>query len=172
MEKLLLIDGHSILSRAYYGIPLLSTASGLHTNAVYGFLNIMFKCIDDEKADYIAVAFDLERSRLLRTQKYPAYKGTRRPMPSELLEQVPLMQRVLEAMRIPILTLEGYEADDILGTMAKRANETALMLPSFPVIGIFFSCVMSTLRYRCLKHPADGQKCSTIIRRMSCRNTG
>ena len=122
MEKLLLIDGHSILSRAYYGIPLLSTASGIHTNAVYGFLNIMFKCIDDEKADYIAVAFDLERSRLLRTQKYPAYKGTRRPMPSELLEQVPLMQRVLEAMRIPILTLEGYEADDILGTMAKRAK--------------------------------------------------
>ena len=122
MEKLLLIDGHSILSRAYYGIPLLSTASGIHTNAVYGFLNIMFKCIDDEKADYIAVAFDLERSRLHRTQKYPAYKGTRRPMPSELLEQVPLIQRVLEAMRIPILTLEGYEADDILGTMAKRAQ--------------------------------------------------
>ena len=123
MEKLLLIDGHSILSRAYYGIPLLSTASGIHTNAVYGFLNIMFKCIDEEQADYIAVAFDLERSKLLRTKKYPQYKGTRKPMPSELLEQVPLMQKVLSAMNIPILTLEGYEADDILGTMAKKAQQ-------------------------------------------------
>ena len=68
MEKLLLIDGHSILSRAYYGIPLLSTASGIHTNAVYGFLNILFKCIDEEKADYLAVAFDLERQKLKRTK--------------------------------------------------------------------------------------------------------
>ncbi len=123
MDKLLLIDGHSILSRAYYGIPLLSTASGIHTNAVYGFLNIMFKCIDEEQADYIAVAFDLERSKLIRTKKYPQYKGTRKPMPAELLEQVPLMQKVLSAMQIPILTLEGYEADDILGTMAKKAQQ-------------------------------------------------
>ena len=123
MDKLLLIDGHSILSRAYYGIPLLSTASGIHTNAVYGFLNIMFKCIDEEQADYIAVAFDLERSKLIRTKKYPQYKGTRKQMPAELLEQVPLMQKVLSAMQIPILTLEGYEADDILGTMAKKAQQ-------------------------------------------------
>jgi len=122
MEKLLLIDGHSILSRAYYGIPLLSTANGTHTNAVYGFLNILFKCIDEEKADYLAVAFDLERQKLKRTKLYPEYKGTRRPMPGELLEQVPIIQRVLSAMKIPILTLEGYEADDILGTIAKRAQ--------------------------------------------------
>ncbi len=122
MEKLLLIDGHSILSRAYYGIPLLSTANGTHTNAVYGFLNIIFKVIDEEKADYIAVAFDLERQKLKRTQMYPEYKGTRKPMPSELLEQVPIIQRVLGAMGVPILTLEGYEADDILGTMAKKAQ--------------------------------------------------
>ncbi len=123
MEKLLLIDGHSILSRAYYGIPLLTTAAGVHTNAVYGFLNIILKCIDDEQADYIAVAFDLERSKLKRTQMYPEYKGTRKPMPSELLEQVPLMQKLLTAMQVPILTLEGYEADDILGTIAKKAQK-------------------------------------------------
>ena len=123
MKKLLLIDGHSILSRAYYGVPLLSTSSGIHTNAVYGFLNILFKCIDEEKPDRIAVAFDLERQKLLRTQLYPAYKGTRKPMPSELLEQVPLTMDLVRAMDIPILTLEGYEADDLLGTVAKKSQE-------------------------------------------------
>lgn len=122
MKKLLLIDGHSILSRAYYGVPLLSASSGIHTNAVYGFLNILFKCIDEERPDRIAVAFDLERQKLKRTQLYPAYKGTRRPMPSELLEQVPLTMDLVRAMNIPILTLEGYEADDLLGTVAKRSQ--------------------------------------------------
>ena len=126
MEKLLLIDGHSILSRAYYGIPLLTTSSGIHTNAVYGFLNIMFKCIEEEHADYIAAAFDLERSKLKRTLLYPEYKGTRKPMPSELLEQVPIIQDVLKAMNVPIVTMEGYEADDILGTLAKRAQNDGL----------------------------------------------
>ena len=123
MKKLLLIDGHSILSRAYYGVPLLSASSGIHTNAVYGFLNILFKCIDEEKTDRIAVAFDLERQKLLRTRLYPAYKGTRKPMPSELLEQVPLIMDLVRAMNIPILTLEGYEADDLLGTVAKRSQD-------------------------------------------------
>ncbi len=122
MGKLLLIDGHSILSRAFYGIPDLTAADGTHTGAVYGFLNIMFKCIDDEAADYIAVAFDLDRKKLKRTLMYPEYKGTRKPMPKELLEQVPTIQKVLGAMNIPILTLEGYEADDILGTVAKKAQ--------------------------------------------------
>lgn len=122
MEKLLLLDGHSILSRAFYGIPDLTTADGTHTGAVYGFLNIMLKCIDDEAADYIAVAFDLDRKKLKRTLMYPEYKGTRKPMPKELLEQVPTIQKVLGAMNIPILTLEGYEADDILGTVAKKAQ--------------------------------------------------
>lgn len=122
MEKLLLIDGHSILSRAFYGIPPLTASSGVHTNAVHGFLNIIFKCIDEEGADYIAAAFDLERSKLKRTKIYPEYKGTRKPMPAELLEQVPLMMKLLKAMNVPIVTLEGYEADDILGTMAKKAQ--------------------------------------------------
>ncbi len=126
MEKLLLLDGHSILSRAFYGIPDLTTAAGVHTGAVYGFLNIMLKCIDDEHADYIAVAFDLDRKKLKRTALYPEYKGTRKPMPTELLEQVPTMQGVLKAMNIPILTLEGYEADDILGTIAKKSQSEGI----------------------------------------------
>lgn len=121
MEKLVLIDGHSILSRAFYGIPDLTNAEGLHTNAVYGFLNIMFKILDEEKADYLAVAFD-RREPTFRHQMYGEYKGTRKPMPQELLEQVPCIQEGLAAMEIPILTKAGYEADDILGTVAKKCQ--------------------------------------------------
>lgn len=123
-DKYLLIDGHSILSRAYYGIPMLTNSKGVHTNAVYGFLNIMLKAIEDEQANHLAVAFDLDRKKLLRTQRFPAYKGTRKPMPEELHEQVPLIQQMLTAMGIPILTKVGYESDDILGTIARRAAET------------------------------------------------
>ncbi|MDO4962210.1 MAG: 5'-3' exonuclease H3TH domain-containing protein, partial [Eubacteriales bacterium] len=122
MKKLLLIDGHSILSRAFYGVPILTSSTGIHTNAVYGFLNIMFKCIEEENAQYIAVAFDQSRQKLKRTALYPAYKGTRKPMPEELLEQVPIMQDLISAMNIPILTMEGYEADDLLGTVAKKSQ--------------------------------------------------
>ncbi len=121
MDKLVLIDGHSILNRAFYGVPDLTNSEGLHTNAVYGFLNIMFKILEEEKADHLAVAFDLPKPTF-RHIKYDAYKGTRKPMPQELHEQVPLMMEVLQAMEVPILTLEGYEADDILGTVAKRCQ--------------------------------------------------
>ena len=122
MEKLLLIDGHSILNRAFYGVPNLTNSEGLHTNAVYGFLNILFKLLEEEKPDCLAVAFDL-KAPTFRHQMYDDYKGTRKPMPEELHEQVPLMKEALTAMGIPILTKEGYEADDILGTVAKRAQE-------------------------------------------------
>ena len=119
MKKLVLIDGHSILNRAFYGVPELSNSQGLHTNAVYGFLNIMFKVLDEEAADYIAVAFDLS-APTFRHKAYAEYKGTRKSMPDELREQVPLIKDVLSSMNIPILTKEGYEADDIIGTIAKR----------------------------------------------------
>ncbi|WP_101875532.1 DNA polymerase I [Lachnoclostridium edouardi] len=119
MSKLVLIDGHSILNRAFYGVPDLTNSEGIHTNAVYGFLNIMFKILDEEQADHLAVAFDL-KAPTFRHKMYQAYKGTRKPMPEELVQQVPLMKEVLEAMNVPILTMEGYEADDILGTVAKR----------------------------------------------------
>ena len=119
-KKLVLIDGHSILNRAFYGVPDLSNAEGLHTNAIYGFLNIMFKIIDEEKPQYLAVAFDV-KAPTFRHKIYPEYKGTRKGMPDELREQVPVMKDVLKAMDILIMEKEGLEADDILGTFAKRA---------------------------------------------------
>lgn len=121
MNKILLIDGHSILNRAFYGVPPLTNFEGLHTNAVYGFINIMLKSLEDEHADYIAVAFDL-KAPTFRHEMFAEYKGTRKPMPQELHEQVPVIKEVLAAMTIPVITLEGYEADDILGTLAKRCQ--------------------------------------------------
>ena len=99
-EKIVLIDGHSILNRAFYGIPELTNSEGLHTNAVYGFLNILFKILDEEKAQYLAVAFDL-KAPTFRHKMYAEYKGTRKAMPEELREQVPVMKEVLSAMGVP-----------------------------------------------------------------------
>lgn len=124
-EKLVLIDGHSILNRAYYGVPTLTNAAGLHTNAIYGFLNIMFKILDEEKPQYLAVAFDVS-APTFRHEIYKEYKGTRKPMDPELREQVPVMKEVLKAMQIPVMEKAGLEADDILGTMAKRAEKAGL----------------------------------------------
>lgn len=121
MKKLVLIDGHSILNRAFYGVPELTNSEGLHTNAVYGFLNIMFKILDEEKPDYLTVAFDLS-APTFRHKMYSEYKGTRKPMPPELHEQVPIIKEALADMNICVVTKEGYEADDILGTLAKRAE--------------------------------------------------
>ncbi|MCH5340877.1 MAG: DNA polymerase I [Acetatifactor sp.] len=119
-RKLVLIDGHSILNRAFYGVPNLSNAQGLHTNAIYGFLNILFKIMEEEKPDYLAVAFDVH-APTFRHEIYEAYKGTRKAMPDELREQVPVMKDVLRAMKIVIVEQAGLEADDILGTLAKKA---------------------------------------------------
>lgn len=124
-EKLVLIDGHSILNRAFYGVPELTNAEGLHTNAIYGFLNILFKFLEEEQPNYLAVAFDL-KAPTFRHKMYEAYKGTRKPMPQELHEQVPIMKDILKAMGILTMEQEGYEADDILGTMAKRAEQAGL----------------------------------------------
>lgn len=104
MGKLVLIDGHSILNRAFYGVPDLTNYEGLHTNAVYGFLNIMFKILEEEKADHLAVAFDLNEPTF-RHKMYAEYKGTRKPMPEELREQVPLMKEVLSAMEVPVVKI-------------------------------------------------------------------
>lgn len=118
-EKLILIDGHSILNRAFYGVPDLTNAEGIHTNALYGFLNILFKFLDEEKPDYITVAFDLS-APTFRHKAFDGYKGTRKPMQPELKQQVPLMKELLKAMNITVVEQEGYEADDILGTLAKQ----------------------------------------------------
>lgn len=125
MSKLVLIDGHSILNRAYYGVPLLTNAKGLHTNAVFGFLNILFKILEEEKPDYLTVAFDV-KAPTFRHKIYKEYKGTRKPMPEELHEQVPVMKEVLQAMGVLIMEQAGLEADDILGTIAKRSEKEGL----------------------------------------------
>ena len=121
MSKLVLVDGHSILNRAFYGVPDLTNAAGLHTNAIYGFLNILFKILDEESPDYLMVAFDV-KAPTFRHEMFQEYKGTRKPMPEELREQVPVMKEVLQAMGIRIIEQAGYEADDLLGTLAKRAE--------------------------------------------------
>ena len=124
-EKIVLIDGHSIINRAFYGVPDLTNAEGLHTNGIYGFLNIMFRILDEEKPEYLAVAFDL-KAPTFRHKMYDAYKGTRKPMPEELREQVPVLKELLVAMGIPLLMMEGYEADDLLGTAAKKSEEAGV----------------------------------------------
>lgn len=125
MSKIVLIDGHSILNRAFYGLPDLTNSEGLHTNAVYGFLNILFKILDEEKPQYLAVAFDVH-APTFRHEMYEAYKGTRKPMPEELREQVPVMKDVLRAMEIPVVEKAGLEADDILGTLARTCEEDGI----------------------------------------------
>ena len=123
--KLVLIDGHSIINRAFYGVPLLSNAEGLHTNGIYGFLNILFKILDEEKPDYLCVAFDVKEPTF-RHKMYAEYKGTRKPMPQELREQVPVLQEVLSAMQIAVVKKGGYEADDILGTLARLSEKEGM----------------------------------------------
>ncbi len=125
MQKLVLIDGHSILNRAFYGVPDLTNSAGLHTNAVYGFLNILFKILDEEKPDYLTVAFDV-KAPTFRHEIFTEYKGTRKPMPEELRQQVPVMKDVLKAMQVKVVEMPGYEADDILGTLAKRAEKDGM----------------------------------------------
>lgn len=129
-EKLLLIDGHSILNRAFFGLPDLTNSEGLHTNAVYGFLNMLFRIIEEETPEYLTVAFDVH-APTFRHKMFEAYKGTRKPMDPSLREQVPLMKEVLGTMGIPVITKEGYEADDIIGTLARKAEEKGLDVTVF-----------------------------------------
>ena len=128
MEKLVLIDGNSIMNRAFYGImgsKMLMTKDGKYTNAVYGFLAIMFKILDDIKPEYLAVAFDL-KGPTARHELYKEYKANRHGMPEELAEQMPVIKDVLRAMNIDIIEKQGYEGDDILGTLAKYGEKQGL----------------------------------------------
>lgn len=125
MEKLMLIDGHSIMNRAFYAIPLLTNKDGQHTNAIYGFLNILFKLIEEEQPTYIGVSFDLPKPTF-RHLKYSDYKGNRKKTPEELRSQIPLMKDVLKAMNVVIYEKEGYEADDVLATIAKKAESIGI----------------------------------------------
>ena len=128
MKKLVLIDGNSILNRAFYGImgsKMLMTEDGTYTNAVYGFLAILFKILDDINPEYVAVAFDL-KAPTKRHELYKEYKATRKGMPEELASQLPIIKEILQAMNITIIEKEGYEADDILGTLAKYGEKQKL----------------------------------------------
>ncbi len=120
-EKILLIDGNSIVNRAFYGIPDLTNSEGLHTNAIYGFLSILFKFLEEENPEYLLVAFDVH-AKTFRHDLFQEYKGTRKGMPEELREQIPILKDVLRSMNIHMVEQAGLEADDILGTWAKRCE--------------------------------------------------
>ena len=124
-EKIVLIDGHSILNRAFYGVPDLTNAEGLHTNAVYGFLNILFKILEEEKPEYLTVTFDVH-APTFRHEMFADYKGTRKPMAEELRQQVPVIKEVLKAMDIAIIEKAGLEADDLLGTISRTCEEKGM----------------------------------------------
>ena len=120
-EKIVLIDGHSIINRAFYGVPDLTNKDGLHTNGIFGFVNILFKILEEEKPDYLTVAFDVHHPTF-RHEMFKEYKGTRKGMPQELHEQVPVLKELLTAMGIQVMEMPGYEADDLLGTVASKSE--------------------------------------------------
>ncbi len=120
VKKIMVIDGNNIINRAFYALPLLTNAEGEYTNAVYGFLNIFFKLYDEEKPELVAVVFDLP-APTFRHLAYAEYKGTRKSMPDELRPQIPALKNLLQKMNIATLELAGFEADDIMGTIARKA---------------------------------------------------
>ena len=121
MKKLILIDGNSLINRAFYATPLLTSKNGVPTNAVYGFINMLLKLISDDKPEYIAVCFDVHHPTF-RHEMYSEYKGTRKPMPEELRPQIPLLKEVLTVMGICCIEKPGFEADDLIGTIAKNTH--------------------------------------------------
>ena len=125
MPKIMLLDGNSLINRAFYAMPLLTDKNGEYTNAVYGFLNIFFKLYDEERPDMCAVCFDVHQPTF-RHLEFSQYKGTRKAMPDELRPQIPLLKKVLASMDIKTVELGGYEADDLLGTLAVRAEKKVL----------------------------------------------
>ena len=127
MEKLVLIDGNSLINRAFYAMPVLSTKDGTYTNAVYGFMNMFFKMLGEEKPTFVGVAFDL-KAPTFRHKMYAEYKGTRKPMPEELRPQIPLLKDLLSIMGIKTFELEGSEADDIIGTIAKATDVKTIII--------------------------------------------
>ena len=119
MEKLVLIDGNSLLNRAYYATPVFTTRSGAPTNAIFGFVKLLFKLLDDEKPKYIIVAFDL-KAPTFRHKMYEEYKATRKGMPDDLAAQVEPLKNLLSAMNVAVCSKEGFEADDVIGTLSKK----------------------------------------------------
>lgn len=124
-KKLMVIDGSSLIYRAFYALPLLTTKSGIYTNGVYGFLTMLYKVKEEQKPDYICVAFD-KKGPTFRHKEYKEYKSTRQKTPSELIQQFPIIREILDAMNIKYLEMSEYEADDIAGTLARIGEEKSL----------------------------------------------
>lgn len=127
MDKILLVDGHSILNRAFYGLPDLTNSKGAHTNAVLGFINIILKVIEEEKPTHLAVAFDVHQ-KTFRHEMFEEYKGTRKGMPEELRSQVPVMKEVLQAMSVTVIERPGFEADDVIGTLSRMGENAGMQV--------------------------------------------
>ncbi len=127
MDKYILIDGNSLLNRAFYAMSVFSTKDGLPTNGIFGFVKLLFKILEDEKPSYLTVAFDLH-APTFRHKMYGDYKGTRKPMPEELVRQVPVLKDLLHAMGIHTAELEGYEADDLIGTLSRAFPQTEVLI--------------------------------------------
>lgn len=127
MDKILLVDGHSILNRAFYGLPDLTNSRGEHTNAILGFINIILKVIEEENPTHLAVAFDVHK-KTFRHEMFEDYKGTRKGMPEELRSQVPVMKEVLKAMDITVIERPGFEADDVIGTLSRMGENAGMQV--------------------------------------------
>ncbi|MDU5082995.1 DNA polymerase I [uncultured Tissierella sp.] len=124
-KRIIIIDGSSLLHRAFYALPLLSTKNGIYTNGIYGFLTMLYKVQEEKKPDYICVAFD-KKGPTFRHEEYDKYKAHRQSTPSELVQQFPIIREILDAMKVRHLELTGFEADDIAGTLAKMGEESSL----------------------------------------------
>ena len=121
-KRLVIIDGNSLINRAFYALPDLITREGIHTNGVFGFIKMVSKIQEEYKPDYLSVAFDL-KAPTFRHLEYKEYKGHRKKMPSELAQQMPILKEILDAYKIHRTELEGFEADDLIGTIAKLCAE-------------------------------------------------
>ena len=155
MDKILLIDGYSIVNRAFYGLPDLTNSKGLHTNAVLGFLNIMFKVMEEEKPTHLCVAFDV-KAPTFRHKMFEEYKGTRKGMPEELKEQVPYLKEILTAMNIKIMEKEGYEADDVIGTLSRMAEQNQMSVSVISGDRDLLQLATDTIKIRIPKTKAKG----------------
>ena len=127
MSRLVLIDGHAILHRAYHALPPLTNKEGTQTNAVYGFVTMLLRVLDDLKPTHLAVAFDLPEPTF-RQKEYTAYQAKRPEMESNLADQIPLLHELLDALEIPHFAVAGYEADDVIGTLAKQSKEETVIV--------------------------------------------
>ena len=157
--RLYLIDGYSNIFRAFYAIRHLSNSKGEPTNAVYGFVQMLRKLLRDEQPDLIGVALDVSR-RTVRTEKFEDYKANRAPMPEELRGQIPQIRKALEAHRIPILEMENYEADDVLGSLAGKAAEEGydvILRGRGSDLGTFDSSMPPRMRYMDLNRRIEYQ---------------